>query len=401
MKKKIIKLFVVFIVFISSVLGQEAYHIGYQKGYEAGYCHDRGVTCIPPMVPSNVIPRNGEKWDSFVDGYNRGLIHGIEKYNAVNSVKTSKHEYVPHVKPNIPIPEFQPFIPDMRFYQKAIEQQKMELQSQRAKEGEKIKLSPDLEAFVNNHLSSESFELRKNFVKLVEQQYASFQHYPDFMKDGIYEAIMYSKNEKTGKFSVYDNCQVVVNDNRVIYVEYDDFLGNPASIYKREYFPKVYYKDFTFYIKQNFEIENGRTKFIFDFINGYKIGAPSEVRKVVFLDHLKKYNIAQDLLINLKQHYSSISNHKKIRDGWNIGYLTNNKDICKRAHVFVEGGKLKTIIDFDGSELDIDLASDIFESKTSFSLKHPPITKNTFFEETNLVWPKVEVYEFYFIELNE
>ena len=47
---------------------------GWDDGYEAGYCYNRGIGCIAPIPPICPVPKVGET--EYKHGYNRGFVKG-------------------------------------------------------------------------------------------------------------------------------------------------------------------------------------------------------------------------------------------------------------------------------------------------------------------------------------
>ena len=83
---KAFKLILIFsILFITqNLFAQTNFNEGYKKGYAEGFCYDKGISCIAPIPPIAPIPGIYESFDSYKDGYLRGLEHG-----KAESVKTS------------------------------------------------------------------------------------------------------------------------------------------------------------------------------------------------------------------------------------------------------------------------------------------------------------------------
>jgi len=61
------------------VFAQTEFVKGFNAGYKEGYCHDRGIGCIPPIPPIAPLPTVYENQNSYVDGYNRGFKMGLEE----------------------------------------------------------------------------------------------------------------------------------------------------------------------------------------------------------------------------------------------------------------------------------------------------------------------------------
>lgn len=84
--KKSILLFLVSILFLSAwakdknmeeraIKVIDPFTRGFEDGYVEGYCYDI-FGCIEPIVPIAPIPKIGESYDSYRDGYNRGFKTG-------------------------------------------------------------------------------------------------------------------------------------------------------------------------------------------------------------------------------------------------------------------------------------------------------------------------------------
>jgi|GEM_PF-6776478 len=76
MKKSGIILFSFISLYINA---QSSFARGYKAGWKEGYCYESTISCIPPVPPIPPIPRVGESSDSYKDGYNRGLIDGMNE----------------------------------------------------------------------------------------------------------------------------------------------------------------------------------------------------------------------------------------------------------------------------------------------------------------------------------
>jgi hypothetical protein len=53
------------------------YCTGWDKGYKAGYCYEKGFGCIAPISPICPIPRI-DCMEGYKCGYNRGFVKGLQ-----------------------------------------------------------------------------------------------------------------------------------------------------------------------------------------------------------------------------------------------------------------------------------------------------------------------------------
>lgn len=74
--KKLILILVCFIGYIG--FSQTNYNKGFEDGYKEGWCYGKGIGCIPPIPPISRIPRIGEDFENYQDGYNRGFQEGLD-----------------------------------------------------------------------------------------------------------------------------------------------------------------------------------------------------------------------------------------------------------------------------------------------------------------------------------
>lgn len=52
---------------------------GWRNGFSAGFCHNKGIGCLPPPPPICPPPNplNNEYYDCYQCGYNRGFAAGL------------------------------------------------------------------------------------------------------------------------------------------------------------------------------------------------------------------------------------------------------------------------------------------------------------------------------------
>src|SRR5690554_5502932 len=85
MKNKYIILSILLFFASNIIFAQTNYTNGFNTGYKKGYCHDQGVGCLDPIPPIAPIPKTGESFESYSDGYNRGFQMGLDARKSNNS----------------------------------------------------------------------------------------------------------------------------------------------------------------------------------------------------------------------------------------------------------------------------------------------------------------------------
>ena len=91
MKRKLL-LVMIAVSFAISLFAQTRFDNGFRDGYKEGYCHDKGISCIPPIPPIPPIPQIGENSASYQDGYNRGFKMGTQA-NASSNQNSTRQRY--------------------------------------------------------------------------------------------------------------------------------------------------------------------------------------------------------------------------------------------------------------------------------------------------------------------
>lgn len=90
MKKHILILTFLLSIFSFS---QSNFSNGFKDGYKKGFCHNQGVSCIPPNPPIAPIPTVNESNNSYQDGYNRGFETGLEAQKSKNSSNQTRERF--------------------------------------------------------------------------------------------------------------------------------------------------------------------------------------------------------------------------------------------------------------------------------------------------------------------
>ncbi|MCT4629601.1 hypothetical protein [Winogradskyella sp.] len=93
---------IILLLSITTIAQTSKFDIGYQKGYEEGYCY-QDYGCIPPIPPISPLPTINESSNSYKDGYQRGFIDGrsVKKGNksTANNYVNKPREYPEYVEP--------------------------------------------------------------------------------------------------------------------------------------------------------------------------------------------------------------------------------------------------------------------------------------------------------------
>jgi tetratricopeptide (TPR) repeat protein len=92
--KHIMKTSILIALFLFSTLPtfcQSNFEKGFERGYEKGYCLNAGVGCLAPLPPLAPLPRIGEDFNSYQDGYNRGFETGLNA-NSGNSKERQRYK---------------------------------------------------------------------------------------------------------------------------------------------------------------------------------------------------------------------------------------------------------------------------------------------------------------------
>lgn len=403
-------LFVNFVfIFIFSSLSQNQYNQGYSDGYPIGYCYYSNMGCIAPITPIAPLPNIGESSNNYLDGYNRGLIDGIKKFNESKISTTYKKSTTNQTTYSTPqnLPEFKPFTPDFNFYQQVLSKKQNEYNIQKNNQTTKITVDPKLDQFLKEQLSPENIELKKQYIKLCKAQYNTFKAFPLTLKDGFYKNVTIISEPPVGQEkpfpNIKENCYVLVQDNKIIMVQEKNVVGNNTWTYSRSYFPSLSSElDEWGEIGSCNSIEKGKTKYKWTLKDGWKyFGADytGTEYQVYFNDYLTQYNTAQNLLTEIKNKYKAKTSFEKITNGWHTCYLTNKIDFCDVRNVYVENGKIIKWVGRDGTEVIVDSGGEITNCKSTFSKKWPPASNVVTYSNTSLFKSITEIFDVYFIDL--
>lgn len=78
--KKLLAIFTLITIMSFTTSDYSSYCDGWDDGYKDGWCYN-DMFCIPPIPPICPIPRIGESYNSYKQGYQRGFVNGNNDRN--------------------------------------------------------------------------------------------------------------------------------------------------------------------------------------------------------------------------------------------------------------------------------------------------------------------------------
>src|ERR1035437_8933631 len=167
--KKATFLLIILFVLGGQIFCQTNYSLGYSDGYKVGYCYNRGVNCVPPVVPVTPVSRVGESLDSYFDGYNRGLLVGANaSINAINKQNIQKSNSAAVYGQPQYIPKIERFKPDYSFYENALKQNQQNYEQKVAVDNKQKEKNNQIEEIMNKYSAPEKNLKRKEYVNLLK-----------------------------------------------------------------------------------------------------------------------------------------------------------------------------------------------------------------------------------------
>lgn len=381
------------ILSLNSIYGQN-FNTGYIDGFKEGFCMNKQnntgtyLECVPPYVTPPYLRK--DSINNYIEGFNKGLIDGVllKEQNSKSSNIYSGYYVL----------EYKPFIPDFNFYKNLIWQK---TQNKNRAQNNKIE-NTGLNNYYspNNYYTTDSIETRKMYSEFLENMYLKLIKFPNNIPNGIFEVtcLMYKNSSQENLYSVHENARVLVQDNKVISV---DFIYNNEKItwFAKEYFPKLN-------LEKNESVEelginnstnniiNSKAEFCLDFkINNTLF---KEMYTIFFIDIIRDYNNCLEKLEKLKQDRAKKNLNKKVLDGWQDAILTNNIDFFDVRKVYVQNNKIIKWISGQGDEIVVNGGGEINYLNTTAIVIRPRITDDVFYENTFLYKEKKDVFDVYF-----
>jgi hypothetical protein len=373
--KKII--FIFFVIVTSQAISQTKFAIGFSDGYKIGYCYDQKVGCISPVPPVAPIPKIGESFDSYFDGYNRGLLDGTSEKSRIKNSQSYSNSTSVYGQPRV-VKQMERFTPNYSFYENGIKQTQNNYQKTGKSQDEiDNKFFEELEKQLDEYNSAKNVAKREQYIKLLKQYYTELKVYPKTIPDGVYkitETTEPTDNEKNPRSFNYDFVEgdAIVENNKIIGMRLKDPITDRYyDCLSLDKFPNAKYnRNGITIITKSDNISNGLGIIATNlFISGkiFPENAIGVVRRVYFIDYIITYQNAQKCIEEIKKSYNALTSYPKIQNGWNKVYANNGEDFCEVKEVFVENGKVTKYKISEGNEAIITSEGSIIKNKSTIT----------------------------------
>lgn len=204
---------ILILITTSKTYCQTKFGSGFRDGYKVGYCYYEIGPCDPPYRPITLYPSREESLDDYFEGYNQGLLEGINqmrgdatKHNSSDSIYKPFYEPIQY---KIPAERFKP---NWLFYEETLSKVEKNNMQQKAyhdtrydsvlvyfKENEKVNYPP--ETIINKY----------NYINFVKTYYNSFEKYPKAIPDGWHKITSIIASE----YHLNEGLDVYVENNRI------------------------------------------------------------------------------------------------------------------------------------------------------------------------------------------
>jgi hypothetical protein len=251
LKKNVFKcnfILLVFVFFgINKTFSQNQFSLGYNNGFKAGYCYNKGGGCISPLPPVPPVPNYPESFYNFQDGYNRGFIDGRGKASNIQTENQSpygREAYRPDIKP---------FVPDYNSFHSALKNRTLELENQK-------EASSRFDSFIqnwNSRFSSQNNASSKLHADIIRNYYKTLiktSVLPQLQSGGnanVFVIVTYppttSSEINSRGTQVYSGLAINgkgIYANEIVLLSFETFAGE-EMLYKK--YSKTYDDDIKFY----------------------------------------------------------------------------------------------------------------------------------------------------------
>lgn len=382
-------------ILIEQTSAQSNFDIGYKMGYENGYCF-KHFPCVPPLVPITPIPYLGETFNSYSDGYNRGVVEGYNQRrfdDAKNNINKSSDNSTNWPAPKVyetPTVEL-----DFTFLKTVLAElgQRNNTPRTEVPKGSKIDYD-DLDArankYINELTNADSMRIRFTNTQLLRNTYLNFEYKPRSIKDGIYivkkSEIDVLNEDLNGP--CFDNGKIKVNKgecneitNLYAYVKegkivlLTDALKHNGDVFIPRGKDWILFAnketDMNRVIVSDDSVINGRIHLqveLWQYTNGnlHKYDA-SIGSYYYFIDYLTKYNFTQKCI-----HYQNENKSKnkiaKIADGYHYFKVTNGIDFFEIKKVYILNNKVAKYFKDETMEEELWFSSELSNNCIQFRI---------------------------------
>lgn len=349
--KKILILCISFFC-IQNYFGQTQFQRGYFKGYATGYCYEKDYGCIPkvPFLAPN--PTLEESSNSFIDGYNRGLIEASITYKPDQSKQNSYSIYGQQHY----IPKVAPFKPNYNLYYAVMSQLSVKNSYiQQDTKTAKSEVELELDKLIKELEEPNGLLIREGYINLVKKRYKSFNKYPDKIPNGSHKVVILQQTNdygEGGKYKSYYEGYAYIENNNITDIlitlsstdglierYYWSIESFPEKLKERgNYLSSVIYKCYPFnkgIVEYESSIYSHSTGKFLESSQGH------EKYKVYFLDFIDDFVDADYCSEAIRAKYYSQPKPSSIKNGWNMVYAIGlDYPFCYVSELKFNDGKI-------------------------------------------------------------
>lgn len=367
---------------------QSNFSEGYTIGFKEGYCFD-DFGCIAPVAPIAPVPKVGESFRSYIDGYNRGLLDGVN----AKKVSSRVEYFNQHQKNQQSFPEIIIYQPNWnlleRLYSKTDENRQAYIDKNSQFNKQQIDIDNFLEEQWEKYFSEEAITQTKGYALFLKNYLENMKHTPNTYPNGWYTAKIstYNVNDLDSSDSGYffENKFVYVENN--IVVATCDSFAQDGSYYWLSEKAQPNFKSFMrndggqiySWILEAEEINKG-IGIIFEetyhrsssgsyYTNEQLAGRPSKpIRLYIYMiDYLTYWNDAQECILETKKRYNDKNSFNTFSDGWQKGYANDGNIFCDIREVYIKENKIILYKDGQGINRNILSGGEITNNQTKIT----------------------------------